>query len=118
MAYPTSDGVVGTLQWEGCREGADDLRYLATLLATIEAAKERSRPCRAGEAYRKAGRHNRSVQRSGRAAPGDRQRDSGPDTMTNDQIRTDRIWAFSRSRKQVTEPARTTYMKAPHGQHK
>ncbi|HCN10159.1 MAG TPA: hypothetical protein DIT01_19705 [Lentisphaeria bacterium] len=40
MVYPTSDGVVGTLQWEGCREGADDLRYLATLLATIEAAKK------------------------------------------------------------------------------
>ena len=40
MAYPTSDGVVGTLQWEGCREGVDDLRYLATLLASIEAAKK------------------------------------------------------------------------------
>ena len=40
MAYPTSDGVVGTLQWEGYREGVDDLRYLATLLAAIEAAKK------------------------------------------------------------------------------
>jgi hypothetical protein len=36
MVYPTADGVVGTLQWEGYREAADDLRYLATLLDLIE----------------------------------------------------------------------------------
>ena len=31
MAYPTVDGVIPTVQWEGYREGYDDLRYLATL---------------------------------------------------------------------------------------
>jgi hypothetical protein len=31
FAYPTSNGVVDTLAWEGYREGVDDLRYLATL---------------------------------------------------------------------------------------
>ena len=40
MAYPTSDGVVDTLQWEGYREGVDDLRYLSTLLEKIEEAKK------------------------------------------------------------------------------
>jgi hypothetical protein len=33
FAYPTSDGVIDTLQWEGWREGVDDTRYLATLIA-------------------------------------------------------------------------------------
>ncbi len=40
MAYATSDGVVDTLQWEGYREGVDDLRYLSTLLEKIEEAKK------------------------------------------------------------------------------
>lgn len=31
MAYPTVNGVIPTIQWEGYREGYDDLRYLATL---------------------------------------------------------------------------------------
>ena len=31
FAYPTSDGVIDTTQWEGFREGVDDLRYLAVL---------------------------------------------------------------------------------------
>jgi hypothetical protein len=31
FAYPTSDGVIDTVEWEGWREGADDTRYLATL---------------------------------------------------------------------------------------
>ena len=38
MAYPTTNGVIDTLQWEGYREGVDDTRYLATLLHTIENA--------------------------------------------------------------------------------
>ena len=33
FVYPTSDGLVGTIQWEGYREGVNDTRYLATLLA-------------------------------------------------------------------------------------
>jgi hypothetical protein len=32
FAYPTSDGVIDTIQWEGWREGVDDTRYLATLI--------------------------------------------------------------------------------------
>ena len=32
FTYPTSDGVIDTVQWEGFREGVDDTRYLATLL--------------------------------------------------------------------------------------
>lgn len=31
FAYPTSNGVIDTIQWEGFREGIDDTRYLATL---------------------------------------------------------------------------------------
>ena len=32
FAYPTSNGVIDTIQWEGWREGVDDTRYLATLI--------------------------------------------------------------------------------------
>lgn len=31
FTYPTSNGVVGTVQWEGFREAVDDTRFLATL---------------------------------------------------------------------------------------
>ena len=41
FAYPTVNGVIDTLEWEGFREGADDVRYLATLMQTIEKAKRR-----------------------------------------------------------------------------
>ena len=33
FAYPTSDGVIDTIQWEGFREAVDDVRYLSTWLA-------------------------------------------------------------------------------------
>ncbi|NCD09650.1 MAG: DUF4091 domain-containing protein [Negativicutes bacterium] len=36
FAYPTIDGVIDTLQFEGFREGIDDARYLAALQRTIE----------------------------------------------------------------------------------
>jgi hypothetical protein len=36
MVYPTAEGVVDTLEWEGYREAADDLRYMDTLCALIE----------------------------------------------------------------------------------
>jgi len=39
FAYPTMNGVVDTIEWEGWREGVDDVRYLTTLLKTIEEAK-------------------------------------------------------------------------------
>lgn len=38
--YPTMDGVIDTVQWEGYREGIDDLRYLGTLQAAIADARE------------------------------------------------------------------------------
>ncbi|MFA6809069.1 MAG: hypothetical protein WCR27_08755, partial [Eubacteriales bacterium] len=36
MVYPTIDGVIDTVQWEGYREGIDDVRYLTTLLNIIK----------------------------------------------------------------------------------
>ncbi|MFH1920875.1 MAG: hypothetical protein ABIP48_13480, partial [Planctomycetota bacterium] len=44
MAYPTVDGVIDTLQWEGYREGVDDTRYLATLLEAIRSAAPKKKP--------------------------------------------------------------------------
>jgi len=38
-AYPTTTGVLDTLQWEAYREAADDIRYLTTLLDMIEQGK-------------------------------------------------------------------------------
>lgn len=31
LAYPTTNGVIDTIAWEGLREGIDDVRYLSTL---------------------------------------------------------------------------------------
>ena len=39
MAYPTVNGVIPTVEWEGYREGYDDLRYVATLESLIEEHK-------------------------------------------------------------------------------
>ena len=42
FAYPTVDGVIDTLAWEGFREGVDDVRYITTLeksLATIKSSR-------------------------------------------------------------------------------
>ncbi|NLI81649.1 MAG: hypothetical protein GX443_08175 [Deltaproteobacteria bacterium] len=33
FAYPTSNGVIDTVQWEGYREAIDDVRYLTTLVS-------------------------------------------------------------------------------------
>ncbi len=52
MAYPTVNGVIPTLQWEGYREGYDDLRYLATLENL--AAKYQRQPGPVGEQARAA----------------------------------------------------------------
>ncbi len=41
FAYPTLERPIDTVQWEGNREGIDDVRYLSTLLKHIEAAKSR-----------------------------------------------------------------------------
>jgi hypothetical protein len=39
MVYRTTEGVIDTIQWEGYREGIDDLRYVTTLQQVIEKAK-------------------------------------------------------------------------------
>lgn len=44
FVYPTVDGVIDTIQWEGYREGIDDLRYLATLRKAIAEAEVSSSP--------------------------------------------------------------------------
>lgn len=38
FAYPTMDGVIDTIQWEGWREGVDDIRYLTTLFEAVDDA--------------------------------------------------------------------------------
>ncbi len=43
MVYPTVDGVVDTIEWEGFREGIDDVRYITSLEAMIERAKRRKK---------------------------------------------------------------------------
>jgi hypothetical protein len=40
FAYPTLNGVVDTIQWEGFREGVDDVRYVTTLLKCVDQGKE------------------------------------------------------------------------------
>ena len=40
LTYPTVDGVVDTLQWEGVRAAVDDVRYATTLRAAIAEACE------------------------------------------------------------------------------
>ena len=36
LTYPTVDGVIDTVPWEGFREAVDDVRYVTTLLQEIE----------------------------------------------------------------------------------
>ncbi|MCK5805883.1 MAG: hypothetical protein KAI66_23835 [Lentisphaeria bacterium] len=40
FAYPTVDGVIDTIAWEGYREGIDDIRYATTLSLAIRKAKK------------------------------------------------------------------------------
>jgi len=40
FVYPTADGVIDTVQWEGYREGIDDLRYWGTLRQAIDEAEK------------------------------------------------------------------------------
>jgi hypothetical protein len=40
MVYRTTEGVIDTIQWEGYREGIDDVRYVTTLQQAIEKAKK------------------------------------------------------------------------------
>jgi len=36
FVYPTTNGVIDTIQWEGFREGVDDMRYLTLLLNLLD----------------------------------------------------------------------------------
>jgi hypothetical protein len=38
FTYPTVNGIIDTIAWEGFREGIDDTRYMATLLKAIDEA--------------------------------------------------------------------------------
>lgn len=40
FSYPTDRGLIPTVQWEGLREGVDDLRYLAELQRRVESLEE------------------------------------------------------------------------------
>ncbi len=40
LAYPIKDGVLDTLQWEACREGVNDVRYLTTMYAALRECKD------------------------------------------------------------------------------
>ena len=51
FAYPTANGVIDTIQWEGFREGVDDVRYLATLQNTIKSAKSQGKDTSAAESW-------------------------------------------------------------------
>ena len=51
FTYPTTNGVIDTIQWEGQREGVDDVRYLSTLLHTIETAKSQGKNTTLAENY-------------------------------------------------------------------
>jgi len=47
------DGVIGTIAWEGYREGVDDVRYLTKLqqlISSAEKSKDAKRKSAAGEA--------------------------------------------------------------------
>jgi len=39
FTYPTVDGMIDTIAWEGYREGVDDVRYVTTLMREVEANK-------------------------------------------------------------------------------
>jgi len=51
FAYPTVDGVIDTIQWEGWREGVTDVRYLTTLLNAIAQAKQKGKDTTAADNY-------------------------------------------------------------------
>ena len=40
FVYPTINGIIDTIAWEGYREGVDDVRYVTTLLSAIKRAEK------------------------------------------------------------------------------
>lgn len=51
FAYATVDGVIDTVEWEGFREGVDDIRYLATLQQLVAEKKAEGRDTSVTEAW-------------------------------------------------------------------
>ncbi|MCP3681200.1 MAG: hypothetical protein GY861_00785, partial [bacterium] len=51
FTYPTVNGVIDTIQWEGQREGIDDVRYLTTLINTIDTTRSQGKDTSAAESY-------------------------------------------------------------------
>ena len=51
FAYPTMNGVIDTVQWEGFREGVDDIRYLTTLQNAIRDAKAAGKSTLSAESW-------------------------------------------------------------------
>jgi len=51
FTYPSMDGAIDTLQWEGWRESATDLMYLSTLLDAIEAAQANGQDVTEAQSY-------------------------------------------------------------------
>ncbi len=56
FVYPTIDGVINTIGWEGYREAVDDVRYVTTLMQAIEKAAK-STDGRRREVAEKAARY-------------------------------------------------------------
>lgn len=55
LTYPTADGVIPTLAWEGVREAVDDVRYVTTLQSSIDASADKdSATVQAAVAYLQA----------------------------------------------------------------
>jgi hypothetical protein len=51
FTYPTGNGIVSTIQWEGYREAIDDVRYLSTLLNRIDKKRKQGADVSAFEAW-------------------------------------------------------------------
>jgi hypothetical protein len=51
FAYPTINGVIDTIEWEGWREGVTDIRYLTTLLDDIKIAKTQGQDTSVAETW-------------------------------------------------------------------
>lgn len=51
FAYPTINGVIDTIQWEGFREGVDDVRYMTTLQNAIRTSKSQGKDTTEAETY-------------------------------------------------------------------
>jgi hypothetical protein len=61
FTYPTVDGVIGTIAWEGYREGVNDVRYVTTLERLIREA-DISKNVRQKEIARSAKQYLETVQ--------------------------------------------------------